>query len=87
MIGNIEWAIAWPEYTQGVIKSFCNTVPTPLGGTHEIGLRNGLLKAIQNANLTNKNLNIIGEDISAGSVIILSIFISEPLFKVKLKKN
>ena len=89
-IGKVEWAIAWPEYmTQGVMKSFCNTVPTPLGGSHETGLRNALLKAINNyCDLSNKkNINIIGEDILNSSIIVLSVFISEPQFQGQTKEK
>lgn len=88
-VGKIEWCIAWPEYTQGLIKSFCNTVSTPLGGTHETGIRNALLKAVQNyANLSNKkNFNVTGEDILNSSVIVVSIFIEDPQFQGQTKEK
>jgi len=87
--GKIEWCVAWPEYTTGVVKSFCNTVRTPLGGTHEIGVRNSLLKAVQSyASLSNKkNLNITGEDIFNSSVIVLSVFIEDPQFQGQTKEK
>ena len=45
--GNIEWAVSWSNDSEGFIESFCNTVPTPLGGTHEVGLRNALTKGLR----------------------------------------
>lgn len=87
--GRLEWCIAWPEYRDGELHSFCNTVKTPLGGTHVTALKSGLLKAVQNfAILHNKkNLNVIGDDIFNGSVIILSAFISEPQFQGQTKEK
>jgi topoisomerase-4 subunit B len=87
--GKVEWGVAWPEFTNGEIKSFCNTVRTPLGGTHEAGFRLGLFKALQNfAEIHNrKNLHIIAEDVMTGSVIVLSLFISEPLFQGQTKEK
>ena len=87
--GKVEWCVAWPEYTDGTIKSFCNTVRTPLGGTHEAVIRSSLLKGLQNyAALHNKkNLNVIGDDILNGSVIIISAFIREPQFQGQTKEK
>lgn len=87
--GRVEWCIAWPEYTDGHLQSFCNTVKTPLGGTHVSGMKSALLKAVQNfANLQNKkNLNVNGDDILNGSIIILSVFISEPQFQGQTKEK
>jgi len=87
--GKIEWGVNWPEFTNGEIKSFCNTVRTPLGGTHEAGFRLGMLKALQKfAEIHNrKNLNIIVDDVLSGSVIVLSLFISDPLFQGQTKEK
>ena len=65
ILGRIEWAIVWPIYgnqlePQGQLISFCNTIPTPQGGTHEAGLRQALsrsLKILENV-FTTKNYNI-----------------------------
>jgi topoisomerase-4 subunit B len=44
--GGVEWAVAWPEdEEEGFNHSYCNTIPTPEGGTHEAGLRSALLRA------------------------------------------
>src|SRR5690606_19855026 len=45
--GRVEWALAWPEDGEGALVSYCNTVPTPLGGTHEAGLRGALAKGLK----------------------------------------
>ena len=45
--GRLEWAVAWPLDGEGYVSSYCNTVPTPEGGTHEHGLRNRLTKALR----------------------------------------
>ena len=45
--GRVEWAICWPADGNGFIRSYCNTVPTPAGGSHEAGLRAGLTKALR----------------------------------------
>ena len=46
--GSVEWAVVWAEDEEdGFCHSYCNTIPTPEGGTHEAGLRNALLRGIQ----------------------------------------
>ena len=45
--GRLEWAIAWLESGEAQLASFCNTIPTPLGGTHETGFRNALLRGLR----------------------------------------
>ena len=43
--GSVEWALVWAEDEEdGFCHSYCNTIPTPEGGTHETGLRNALLR-------------------------------------------
>ncbi|MBN8951990.1 MULTISPECIES: DNA topoisomerase IV subunit B [unclassified Rhizobium] len=80
--GSLEWAITWyggdPQ-----IHSYCNTIPTPEGGTHEAGFRIALTKGLKNyAELTqNKRAaNISTEDVMISGVGMLSIFIREPEF-------
>lgn len=85
----IEWAIGWQE-DEGFIQSYCNTIPTPLGGTHEQGLRAALLRGIKvYAEMTgNKRAsNIIIDDILEGACIVVSIFIQNPLFQGQTKEK
>ena len=80
--GAVEWAIAW-TLGDGGVSSYCNTVPTPDGGTHEAGLRTALLRGLKNyAELTkNKGAAILtAEDIFAHCNAMLSVFVREPEF-------
>jgi topoisomerase-4 subunit B len=80
--GAVEWAIAW-TLGDGGVSSYCNTVPTPDGGTHEAGLRAALLRGLKNyAELTkNKAAAILtAEDIFAHCSAMLSVFVREPEF-------
>ncbi|WP_417905089.1 DNA topoisomerase IV subunit B [Candidatus Tisiphia endosymbiont of Micropterix aruncella] len=87
----VEWAIAWHknEY-QPFIQSYCNTIPTPLGGTHEQGLRNALLRGLKiyGEMIGNKKTTLlIIEDILETSSIVLSIFIQDPIFQGQTKEK
>jgi len=82
-IGSVEWAINWTPSQDGFIQSYCNTVPTPEGGTHETGFWSALLKGIRAyGELVNnkKAQNIIREDITNGGCALVSCFIKEPEF-------
>ncbi|MCT4635877.1 MAG: DNA topoisomerase IV subunit B [Rickettsiales bacterium] len=88
----IEWAVSWiVNADDGFISSYCNTVPTPLGGTHEQGMRNVILKAIKEyceKSGNNKKSNLITqEDILSGICGILSIFIANPQFQGQTKEK
>jgi topoisomerase-4 subunit B len=80
--GSVEWAVAW--FTgDGFVSSYCNTIPTPEGGTHEQGLRAILTRGLKNyAELTNnKRAAIItNEDVMISAAAMLSVFIREPEF-------
>jgi topoisomerase IV subunit B len=81
--GRVEWAIHWPVDHEGTSASFCNTVPTPEGGTHEAGLRAALTRSLKAyGELTNNKRaqQIAPEDVMDGAVVILSLFIREPQF-------
>lgn len=81
--GKVEWAINWTATRDGFIKSYCNTVPTPEGGTHENGFWAALLKGIKAyGELSNnkKAAQITREDISTGAGAVISCFIREPEF-------
>ena len=81
--GKVEWAINWTPARDGFIFSYCNTVPTPEGGTHEAGFWAAILKGIRNyGELSNnkKAVQINREDLTAGGCALVSCFISEPEF-------
>lgn len=85
--GKLEWAIAWLD-SPGDFLTFCNTIPTPLGGTHLAGLRAGLLKSLKNyATLrhTAKFNQVIQEDVHLCLHGALSLFIHEPEFQGQTK--
>lgn len=88
--GRVEWAIAWPLDGEGFLNSYCNTVPTPEGGTHEAGLRSGLtrsLKAYGELIGNRKAGQITAEDILGGAAIMLSLFIRDPQFQGQTKEK
>ncbi|WP_417318289.1 DNA topoisomerase IV subunit B [Emcibacter sp.] len=87
-MGNVEWSIAWPEYGDGSTRSYCNTVPTPQGGTHEAGMRAALLKGIKAYGelIGNKKAaQITGEDIFVAACSLISVFIKNPQFQGQTK--
>ncbi len=88
--GRVEWAIAWPQDGRGFINSYCNTVPTPGGGTHESGLRTGLTKALRAYGdmVNNRRASQIAPDDVLGSACaMLSVFIPEPEFQGQTKER
>ncbi|MFO1089431.1 MAG: DNA topoisomerase IV subunit B [Hyphomicrobiales bacterium] len=88
--GSVEWAIAWFGGADGFMSSYCNTVPTPEGGTHEQGLRNALSRSIKAyADLKgNKRAGIVTpEDVMTSAGALLSVFIREPEFQGQTKER
>ncbi len=86
--GSVEWAIAWLADEDGFTQSYCNTVPTPEGGTHEQGLRAALSKSLRaHGDLTNNKraAQITPDDIFVSAGVMLSVFISEPEFQGQTK--
>ena len=86
--GRVEWAIAWPLWSDGAYSWYCNTIPTPDGGTHEAGLRAALTKGIRAfADLIGqkKAKDIAPEDVFTGCESMLSVFIREPQFQSQTK--
>ncbi|MHA6299069.1 DNA topoisomerase IV subunit B [Devosia sp. CAU 1758] len=80
--GSVEWAIAW-TLGDGGVQSYCNTVPTPDGGTHEAGLRMALLRGLKNYAELTKNkgaANLTAEDVLTSCAAMLSVFVREPEF-------
>jgi topoisomerase-4 subunit B len=86
--GSVEWAIAWPADGEGFLSTYCNTIPTPEGGTHESALRAGLtrsLKAYGELVGNRKVAQVTPEDITGGACMLLSVFLKEPLFQGQTK--
>ncbi|MFM5894107.1 MAG: DNA topoisomerase IV subunit B [Novosphingobium sp.] len=86
--GRVEWAIAWPLWSDGSYSYYCNTIPTPDGGTHEQGLRAALTKGIRAfADLIGqkKAKDIAPEDVITGSEVMLSVFVRDPQFQSQTK--
>jgi topoisomerase-4 subunit B len=86
--GSVEWALAWIGNDDGFMSSYCNTVPTPDGGTHEAGFRSAItkgLKAYGDLVGNKKTGQITAEDVFAQAGGMLSVFIREPEFQGQTK--
>ncbi|MBE6467240.1 MAG: DNA topoisomerase IV subunit B [Alphaproteobacteria bacterium] len=86
--GKVEWAITWPEDENGFCHSYCNTVITPFGGTHETGFKSALLKGLKEyGEMTNnkKAASVTAEDFLSDASIMLSLFIRDPQFQGQTK--
>ncbi len=86
--GRVEWAVAWPLWSDGSYSWYCNTIPTPDGGTHEQGLRQALvrgLRAFGDLVGNKKTKDISADDVMVGSELMLSVFIREPQFQSQTK--
>jgi topoisomerase-4 subunit B len=89
-MGQVEWAVAWPEEEEGFCNSYCNTVPTPEGGTHETGLRNALTRALKQYGEMTSNrraAQVTADDVIGGACIVVSVFIREPQFQGQTKEK
>ena len=86
--GRVEWAITWPIWTDGSYSWYCNTIPTPNGGTHETGLRNALvrgMRAFGELVQIKKASQLTADDIISGGEMMLSVFIRDPQFQSQTK--
>jgi topoisomerase IV subunit B len=86
--GRVEWAISWPLWSEGSYSWYCNTIPTPDGGTHEAGLRAAIVKGIRAFGaLTGQKKadGITADDVITGSEIMLSVFVRDPQFQSQTK--
>jgi topoisomerase-4 subunit B len=86
--GRVEWAIAWPEDGESFSHYYCNTIPTPDGGSHEQGLRTALTRSVRAyGELTsNRRAAIVSaEDVVGGTAIMLSLFMRDPQFQGQTK--
>ncbi|MEQ9328169.1 MAG: DNA topoisomerase IV subunit B, partial [Rhodospirillales bacterium] len=86
--GRAEWAVAWPRDDDGFFNSYCNTIPTPEGGTHETGIRTALLRSLKGYGelIGNKQAaKIMAEDVVGGACGMLSAFVPDPQFQGQTK--
>jgi topoisomerase-4 subunit B len=87
--GSVEWAVAWSADADGFLSSYCNTIPTADGGTHESGLRAALSRGLKDhaerVNLGKRAAQVTSEDIMTGAAAMLSVFIREPEFQGQTK--
>ena len=86
--GSVEWACSWIADEDGFCSSYCNTIPTAEGGTHENGFRQAIYKGLRAyGELTNtkKAVQITSEDVMGTAAAMLSVFIREPEFQGQTK--
>jgi len=86
----IEWALAWLPAEDTYFRSYCNTIHTPLGGTHENSFRSGLFKSVRNFGELSgdkKVEKIIADDIFADCLGFISVFIKNPQFQGQTKEK
>src|SRR5471032_3102594 len=86
--GAVEWAVTWAPSRDAFTRTYCNTIPTLQGGTHEQGLRNALTKGLrahgERAN-NRKTAVITADDVMEAACAVLSVFIREPEFQGQTK--
>ena len=86
--GRVEWAVAWPLWSDGSYSWYCNTIPTPDGGTHEAGLRAALTKGLRAFGELvgqRKAKDLTADDVLNGCESMLSLFIRDPQFQSQTK--
>jgi topoisomerase IV subunit B len=87
--GAVEWAVAWTADADGFLSSYCNTIPTQDGGTHESGLRAALVRGLKDhgerTGQDKKASPITSDDVMTGAAAMLSVFIREPEFQGQTK--
>jgi len=87
--GAVEWAVAWTVDTDGFLNSYCNTIPTPDGGTHESGLRSALLRGLKDhaarVGQEKRASPVTSDDVMTGVGCMLSVFVREPEFQGQTK--
>lgn len=88
--GALEWAIAWSPQRDAVVSSYCNTIPTPQGGTHEQGLRAGLTRSLRahGERAGNRKTSLVTPDDLMDTICaVLSVFVREPEFQGQTKEK
>ena len=87
--GAVEWAVAWTADTDGFLNSYCNTIPTPDGGTHKSGLRTALLRGLKDhaarVGQEKRAAPVTSDDVMTGAGCMLSVFVREPEFQGQTK--
>jgi topoisomerase IV subunit B len=87
--GAAQWAVAWTADADGFLNSYCNTIPTPDGGTHESGLRTALTRGLKDhaerVGQCKRAAAITSDDVMTGAGAMLSVFIREPEFQGQTK--
>ena len=86
--GAVEWAVVWTPQIDAFVHSYCNTIPTSQGGTHEQGLRNALTRALRNHGERTNNRKtplVTADDVMSAACGVLSVFIREPEFQGQTK--
>ena len=87
--GGAQWAVAWTADADDFLNSYCNTIPTPDGGTHKSGLRTALLRGLKDhaerVGQGKRAAPITSDDIMVGAGCMLSVFIREPEFQGQTK--
>jgi topoisomerase-4 subunit B len=81
--GSVEWAVHWTPARDGFVQTYCNTIPTPEGGTHEAGFWAAILKGLRAYGERVKNRRaeaIARDDLVSGCCALVSLFIAEPEF-------
>jgi topoisomerase-4 subunit B len=87
--GACEWAVAWTADADGFLSSYCNTIPTQDGGTHESGMRSALLRGLKDhaerVGQGKRAASVTSEDVMVGAAVMLSVFVREPEFQGQTK--
>ena len=83
--GSVEWAVSWLGEDDGFVQSYCNTIPTPDGGTHDSGLRTALLRALKDhaerIGQAKRYAIVTSDDVMTGCAALISVFYREPEFQ------
>jgi topoisomerase-4 subunit B len=83
--GSVEWAMSWLTVEDGFVHSYCNTIPTPDGGTHETGLRQAILRGLRDhaerIGQAKRASILTADDVMNGGAALISVFIREPEFQ------
>jgi topoisomerase-4 subunit B len=84
--GAVEWAVVWTPQIDPFVHSYCNTIPTSQGGTHEQGLRNALTRSLRAFGESNRKISLVAaDDVMSGACAVLSVFIRDPEFQGQTK--